>query len=167
MNRTAVFWILPLTAICRGAYGWQLGRFLAGSTGGTRRQAGIFSILYFICIFVWDLAAEFWMLPYILSVSLWHLFFGALVIFLFKGGWERKVSMAVVLTAIDTLVGNFSSSLFSAFALAAKNTLKIGGTSYLSMESGYILGCLSVMATALALWLLSGRLALVFSDKVN
>lgn len=161
------WFIFIFVLVCYGLYGWELGAFFKKQLGCAGREAEVFSVLCFLGCIGELVLAEKWYVPFIIRALAEHLIFTGAVVLIFKAEAEKKIAMAVILTTIRVLVGNFSSSFFSCLTLLIKNVCGTGGDLYISLEEGYLAGCLSLGAVIGGIHFLERPLRSVLDNKIR
>lgn len=166
--KTAVhFSIIPILMLCCAASAWVQMEFCKKHLGCTKAKERIFLALYFIGIIAAGVTGEKVYIPFIIYAMLCHFSFAILVILLFDAGVEKKILGAVLLIGIKTLAGNFADSLLSAVVLVFFHVWKKESAVYIGIWGSYLIGSLSLAASAALIGFLSGPLSSIFWNKMK
>lgn len=156
---------IGIEVVCYLGYLWAAEKFCKKYLGGAKRNGLLFVVFSFGGWLFLEMVNGGYDVPYIFLMMSSHIVFAGMVLLLFRGGWEKKVLAASILMAVRTLAGNFCESFVSCLVLFFRH--RVGGEAEVFLD-GWEAGLpayASFVTVILAVCLLSGHLAPVFSDK--
>ena len=170
MRYKELFGEILLLLLCYGGYAWALAAFFGihlGSPKTEKKRSVIFATLLTVGSIAIVVVSEVGSLPFLLMAALQHGLLIILVMMFFEAEAEKKFLGAVLVIAMDVLVGNFGSSMLSCFVLLLRRLFFLGETTPISLWGGYLIGAAAKGCAILAICLLSGHLAGVFTNKIK
>lgn len=152
---------------CYAGYVWMLCGFCESCFSGSRMSRGVFALFLFSLGALANTVAVRISVPYIFYSLTYHASFVAGVVLVFRDVCYKKISVAMLLAALRTLVWNFGCSFFSCGLLACEGLVARGRVTGIDLQTDYLIGAAAYCLAAFVLSALQRRLVHVFEHKTK